>query len=956
MSYEFRGKLRLETDERWLSAKIHFTPILRSDENHSLESLRELLSSAGIVFGINEEKLEEAAKEFSEAMEPYLSDVVAQGIPPQAGKGKTYDFSVFKYPENLENVALKIRSINKAPLIYKTIKVKVQQDKRVKSKGLFKGGKEKIITVEEERDKKVRVDVSSELKDLGFFRKGEVLCRISSSTSGEETIGKDLKGNDLQPPKVIEGEFWTGKHVLNEKNEMIADETGFARKGKDWVDIIPFEDHSWKVRISDNKADCFIDIVAGNESAPPPLVKDVKKAIEETGFPAADLVGDKRIEQLLREGCRSGGAQSYSLSGDKDGSFDIEINSLATEAQLHLVKGSGRGKPLNLKQAWARVLDLKIAGLEAERIREEILNFHGSPEKEMTILLAQGSDPRRGDDRDIVVEAEYVSDEECAQIRERLAADRLHSFREYPPEKIEKMAHVKKGMKLFHLGQQKGGKDGKDIFGNVIKGIEGNDPILNVYENIIMQDGVASSKIDGILDYSCEEHVYSLRVREHQDARIIVSLSEGNMSATVSFLPPQGSGLPVNGERIREALAEKGVVKGIKNDVIEELSRQASEGKIVTDYTVAEGKIPFQGEQNLKFIVDLEPGKKESVPVEKGDSIAELSKAVDDATGYNVLGEQLFKEEAGGIERDRNVLESEEEGKIILKAGVTGLLCIDNKRLYIKEKQTIRGDLSRSSGSVKFPGSIAISGSVLSGIFVNAGRDLTVMEVVEASLLSAGGNIMIGKGVKGDRKAVLRAGENISLGFAENTNIMVNGVLKMKKALMNCVVKCNGKIQSDSDKTRIIGGSIKVRNGLSTGSIGSEREAKTHISFGQDYLVEDQINVVAREIDSINEQLPEIDMQLKNAEEKGQQKRLMALRKKKVQMLKILEKKGIKSFFLKEKFEIHHESEIRIKDTIYPGVSFESHGRTFEVKEKMTSVIVYFDSSTGKIKTKPLVS
>ena len=268
MSYEFRGNLRLEIDERWLSAKIHFTPITRSDDNHNLDSLRELLASAGIVFGIDEEKLEEAAKEFSEAMEPYLSDVVAQGVPPQAGTGKTFDFSVFKYPENLEKVALKVRSMKKAPVIYKTMKVKVQQDKRVKSKGLFKGGKERIITVEEEREKKVRVDVSPQLQDIGFFRKGEVVCRISSSSSGEETVGKDLKGNDLQPPEVIDGEFWTGRNIQTEKNEMIADETGFARKGKNWVDIIPFEDHSWSVRLSENKADCFIDIVAGNRSAP----------------------------------------------------------------------------------------------------------------------------------------------------------------------------------------------------------------------------------------------------------------------------------------------------------------------------------------------------------------------------------------------------------------------------------------------------------------------------------------------------------------------------------------------------------------------------------------------------------------------------------------------------------------------------------------------------------------
>jgi len=264
--------------------------------------------------------------------------------------------------------------------------------------------------------------------------------------------------------------------------------------------------------------------------------------------------------------------------------------------------------------------------------------------------------------------------------------------------------------------------------------------------------------------------------------------------------------------------------------------------------------------------------------------------------------------------------------------------------------------VSRTTGNLKFPGSIAISGSVLSGIFVNAGKDLTVMEVVEASLLSADGSIRIGKGVKGDRKAVLRSGENIILGFAESTNIMLNGILKFKSALMTCTVKCNGQIQSEGEKTRIIGGSIKVKNGLSVGVLGSEREVKTRISFGQDYLVEDQINVVSKEIEEINRQLPEIDSQLELAEQKRNQKKLMALRKKKVQMLKILEKKGIKNFFLKEKFEVHYDSEIRVENSVFPGVQFESHGRTLDIKEKLTSVIVYFDSSTGKIKTKPITS
>jgi len=791
---------------------------------------------------------------------------------------------------------------------------------------------------------------------MGYFEEGSVICSIFPS-SGEEQTGRDIRGNVLVPPEIIDGDFWTGKNLKKEKSQIIALESGIVRRGKDWLDLVAFQNHKWNVYLSDNKADCFIDVISGHKAAPPPGLGEIKKAIANLSVPESSLISDQNIIQMVKSGCQSGGAQSFCLTRDRDGSYEIEINSLSTEAYLHLYKGSGHGSDLNLKEAWNAVLALKIDKLEIPRVKKEILDFNSSDSTETSIFLARGEDPRRGDDREIILETEYLPETEVDTIKKRIKDLTLlaPSFKDFPADEIDKMAKVKKGMKLFHLGQHKGGKDGRDIFGNVIKGIEGNDPDLNIYENINMQDGIASSMIDGILDLSVRNGTYSLRVREHEDARIVITLSDNKMTAYASFLSPQGSGLPVSPERIKSVLAEKGVVKGILDDEIRKISLWADEGKIVTDHPVAEGKIPFQGEQTLKFLIDIEPGKKDKVPVNQGDIVAELKKQSEgDAAGYNVLGEQLFSGDEKGLERDSNVLQVEEDGKILLKAGSKGLLCVEDGHIYIKEKMSIRGDVSRTGGNINFPGSVAISGSVLSGIFVSAGKDLTVMEVVEASLLSAGGSILIGKGVKGEKRAVLRAGENISLGFAENTNLMVNGVLKIGKALMNCICKCNGKIVSDGDKTRIIGGNIKVKNGLTAGSLGSESEVKTVVSFGQDYLVEDQINVMTKEIEGINQQLQEIDSQLKLAEEKRNQKKLMALRKNKVQLLKILEKKGIKNFFLKEKFEVHYESMIKVYNDIHPGVIFESHGRTLAVREKLSSVIIYFDSSTGKINKKPL--
>lgn len=48
--------------------------------------------------------------------------------------------------------------------------------------------------------------------------------------------------------------------------------------------------------------------------------------------------------------------------------------------------------------------------------------------------------------------------------------------------------------------------------------------------------------------------------------------------------------------------------------------------------------------------------------------------------------------------------------------------------------------------------------------------------------------------------------------------------------------------------------------------------------------------------------------------------------------MKSLEKKGVRLFTLREKFEEHFESEVLIRGTVFPGVVFESHGRFYDVK------------------------
>ena len=81
---------------------------------------------------------------------------------------------------------------------------------------------------------------------------------------------------------------------------------------------------------------------------------------------------------------------------------------------------------------------------------------------------------------------------------------------------------------------------------------------------------------------------------------------------------------------------------------------------------------------------------------------------------------------------------------------------------------------------------------------------------------------------------------------------------------------------------------------------------------------------------------------------------LVKARKQKVMLMKSLEKKGVRLFTLREKFEEHFKSEIIIRGTVYPGVIFESHGRYYDVKNEKKNIRIYFEEETGRIEDEPL--
>jgi uncharacterized protein (DUF342 family) len=214
--------------------------------------------------------------------------------------------------------------------------------------------------------------------------------------------------------------------------------------------------------------------------------------------------------------------------------------------------------------------------------------------------------------------------------------------------------------------------------------------------------------------------------------------------------------------------------------------------------------------------------------------------------------------------------------------------------------------------------------------------------------------VFIAQGVKGGGKAVIRAKKEIRLSFAEQATLLSVGDIHIKNACLRCQVKSNGKLVLETEKGNFVGGSARVKGGLDVMNLGGESGAKTHVSFGQDYLIKDQIESEEAEIEKVKAQIIKLDSAMHLFERGGQQVNLEKVRQEKLKLLKIIEKRSMRLFTLREKFEEHCPSEIRVRGTVYPGTIIESHGRFFEVRKKSSKLVFFFNPEVGHIQEKPL--
>lgn len=929
MKVSIQGSITIRISDDEMSAFIDYKPsqvLLEWTD----EVILDLLKSAGVKKGYKKFHFLRIQKKIEKCESPY-SIQIATGLEPTSVELVKYSIQTKDMPESLEDIYGTLLNKSSKPEVYPIIDE---------------------FFLDEEPEKKSLVVLNH-----FYINEGDVIVKINNE--GKPKKGFTVTGKILTPSSEDEKvKFCLNKNfkIISETGLITATKSGFVRMGKDWIDLIPFKGHTMFLKPSEDYSEYYLIFKPGNEEAPIPLFDDVLGMFSEIEYPLDRLKSEEIIVGLIKKSILESKPVKFSLTKKRKAVAYIDINQSKTKATLVLEKGSGPGEKLSLKNIGALIRESKIKGMNLDSLKKRILSFYKSKELTLKYMILEGKTATRGEARRLKYQKEFISVDKIEGVVDRITEETVAfypSFKSFVKDDISSAIVVKKGFEFALLTDPVPGDDGTDIYGNKIKGIVGNDPIIHTFENIAIKKNRYISSIDGILDLGEIKSETYLRVREHKDMFVGIIVSKDAMSAYFTFYKEEGSGETASIEFIKKQIEDAGVVKGIDESVIEDSYNKYINGELISEVVFASGQIPTDKKSSRIKFFNNDSKTKFAYEVEKGTVIAQIFPSKEKPEdGYDVLGTVM--ESSGVISLDLNlgdyILEEKQEDDIVvLTSDINGELQVDENKINIIDKKVLSSDVSVKTGSIKTLCSLVVKGSVLSSLYVVSGGNIKILGTVQGALISADKNIIIAQGVKGEDKAVLRAKEKIDVKFIEKANMMAVDDIHIRKAALHTKIISNGKILFDKNGSKVVGGETFTKKGITVDEIGSPSGSKTVISFGQDYLVADKIKVFEGDVEKIQEDLMKIDQILHKPGGHTSQDKVTHLRKQKVFLMKKLEKKNMKLFLLREKFEEHAKSEIIVRSKIYPGVIFESHGRTLEIMDEEPMCKIIFNPNTGQI-------
>ena len=371
------------------------------------------------------------------------------------------------------------------------------------------------------------------------------------------------------------------------------------------------------------------------------------------------------------------------------------------------------------------------------------------------------------------------------------------------------------------------------------------------------------------------------------DALPIIHISADKLSAWLMVFPPVGEGKELDREMLDKALEVSKVTFGVDEGLLGRLPGE--QNPYFSLFTLAKG-IPahngkdgqiierFEKVVERKFEVD-EHDRVDYASlhffqsVEAGDVICEAILPTKGEPGRTVLGQELPAKDGkeAPLTKGQNTEISEDGTKLL--ATQAGHVEYVGRSFQVRAVLEIAENVDYSTGNINYMGDVHIHGRVCSGFSVQAAGNITVDGVVESATVEAGGDLIVAKGIVGDRDSVVKAHRDIYAKYLENSIVHARANLQAD-CIVNSEVYSDGEIEVRSGRGIIVGGRIRAGKKVSAKVIGSKSESQTRIYLGGEPCMEYERQELAAVIEEAEDELEKLEKRPNSPDKLERMKRL----------------------------------------------------------------------------------
>lgn len=458
---------------------------------------------------------------------------------------------------------------------------------------------------------------------------------------------------------------------------------------------------------------------------------------------------------------------------------------------------------------------------------------------------------------------------------------------------------------------------------------------------------------------------YMERKRQDQmpgDAMPLFYVSEDCMRAYACILPPVNEGKDVDPERFLEDMHYEGVVSGIDEEAVKELTETKTCLRIVQ---IARGEYPQDGaDGEMEELYEHRYAQKPELEdeemlqgydfrkknlfqiIREGDILCRIMPPTPMKPGFDVSGMTLYGKEGAParVPQGKNTRVSEDG--LSLQAEISGIVVMEGEDFVIQSQRVLEQDVDAGVGNLKFDGDIYIRGNVKDGVTVEATGNVMIQGNVENGRILSGGTICVQGDVKGTGRTQLKAAGQIQCVIMENVTASAGADIYAGIIANSDVISENGSVYAMMGRGLIFGNSVTAAKSVYAKKIGNISGCVNSITLGLETELERQKTSIHSELEEIDRTLEQIRKKISTMQMSGKSHRYDTQEEYKT----LLEQRNVYGELKREKFTELDELSAAIRsmqtgsiscEEIYPVTNIQIEKQSLTVEQKETDCRIH---------------